>query len=592
VTQPDVAGDVRLDNRDELLRTLAVEPEARAGLTDLALAGRAYARWGRDCPNRLLGDFAFVVIDRSTGRAFGARDPLGVKPFYYRATERRLSFATRASGIGDVDEAPMALDEARVADACVPALECIDHVSTFFHGVYRLPPGHRLTFAAGRATIEPYWTPGDAPEIRFASDRDYVEAFRELFAAAVRSRLDTDSAAMLSGGVDSSTIAGFARELVAREQDRRLTTLSAVTDDPGCEETRHVRAFQALPALDPVSIRPADLASFRNDILEFATAMEEPFDDAMLLPLVIYAAARRRGFRGVLDGLDGDIVASQEPDVLDGMWRRGRWRVALRDGRAIADFYRDTYAPWSTTARVVFASAARGFAPAWLRAAALPFRQRRGVRAALADSIVGPELAARVGVESRLKALWSHRAGDTSSGPRARHARELTHPQLAAALERYHRVAASAGIEARHPFLDRRLVEFCLGIPWEQRLHRGWSKWIVRRAAEGLVPDEVRFRRGRWVRLGATFMAAALSESGTFVSSELAGDLDELAPYVDRPKVRDLYRRYAKGDPSAAEPVWRAAVLSRWLRNSRSRRYDGGARANGPAALPVAPLAG
>jgi asparagine synthase (glutamine-hydrolysing) len=159
-------------------------------------------------------------------------------------------------------------------------------------------------------------------------------------------------------------------------------------------------------------------------------------------------------------------------------------------------------------------------------------------------------------------------------------------------LERYHRVAASQGIEARHPFFDKRVVEFCLGLPQAQKVADGWSKLIVRRGTAGLLPDDVRWRRGRWVRLGGRFLAAVIAESGEFLASELSGDMAALAPYLDLAKVRALYDRHRRGDLDAAERIWTAAVLSSWLRKTGSRLYDVCARANGQAALPCLPRAG
>ena len=140
---PTVTGEARLDNRGELIRALDLDPDHgdRTSITDLALILRAYQRWGDACASRLLGDFAFVVHDDRTGRVFGARDHLGVKPFYYRASAGRLAFATRASAIAEVDGLPLELDEARVADVCVCALECADRTSTFYVGVLRLLRG-------------------------------------------------------------------------------------------------------------------------------------------------------------------------------------------------------------------------------------------------------------------------------------------------------------------------------------------------------------------------------------------------------------------------------------------------------------------
>ena len=584
-----MAGAVRLDNRDELLRALDVHPEDRARVTDLAVALYAYERWGDDCPLRLLGDFAFLVTDELTGRAFGARDPMGVKPFYYRASARGLAFATRASSLPDVDGLPLALDDARVADVCVPALECLDLRSTLYRDVWRLPPGHTVRFAAGSASIARYWTPRADHEIHRAGDAQYVEEFREIFADAVRCRLSGPAASMLSGGLDSSTIVGFAAAGLAREERGPLTTLSAMTDETGCEESVHIRAMLGQPGLDPVVIRPEDVGAYRGRIETFASSIEDPFDGAMVLPLLMYAAARERGVNAVLDGLDGDVVASHEPDILDDLMGGGSFRVAVREARGFAHFYRGTYSPWSKATRLLAVSAGRAFAPGFVRAASRPLRLRLAVRSTLSESILSRECGRRVDVDGRLRQLWSLRGPQSARDARERQARELVHPQLAAALERYHRVAASQGIEARHPLFDRRVVEFCLALPWDQKVRDGWSKRILRLAGKGLVPDPVRWRRGRWVRLGAKFLAAAIAASRGFLDAELAGGLDELAPYVDVPKVRGMYRRYLRGDGGAGETVWTAAILSSWLRKTRSRRYDGAARANGPAALTVHP---
>jgi len=587
-----ITGEVRLDNRNELLRALDLGPGQREDLTDLALILRAYERWGGACAERLLGDFAFAIHDKRTGRAFGARDHLGVKPFYYRASERGLAFATRASAIGELDGLPLDLDERRVADVCVPELECVDLTSTFYLGVYRLPPGHRLTYEAGRASVAPYWKPDPSHELRLGSDAEYVEAFREVFTEAVRCRLTGKTASMLSGGLDSSAIVGFARAIREREQGPPLTTLSGVTDDPGCEESRHIRAVLGLPGLDPVTIRPSEVENYREDLESFFARMEEPFDAAMMIPLLSYSAARRRGFHAVLDGVEGDTVATLEPDILAGFLRAGDWSTAYREARGFARFYSGTYAPWSSATRLLVTNACRAFAPKLVRTAWHPFRRGREVRTALAEAFISRDCAARTDVAGRLRRLFALRDRYPALSARERRARELVHPQLSAALERYHRVAASQGIEARHPFLDKRVVEFGLALPWDQKVRDGWSKWIVREGTAGLLPDKVRWRRNRWVHVGWKFQRPFIAASAPFLAQELSGEMSELAPHADLTKLRALNDRYRRGDLDGADTLWTAAVLSAWLRRTRRNRYDEVGLTNGPPASPVVPLAG
>jgi asparagine synthase (glutamine-hydrolysing) len=302
--------------------------------------------------------------------------------------------------------------------------------------------------------------------------------------------------------------------------------------------------------------------------------------------MLVYAAARRRGFGAVLDGVDGDLVASHEPDIIMRLFRTSAWSAAFREARGIARFYKGTYAPRASTTRLVLGSAVRAFAPGFVRSATLPLRQGRSIRSNIRESFINHEFAARADVPGRLRALWAHRSRQWPCTPRERQAQELGHPLIAAALERYHRVGASQGIEVRHPFFDKRLVEFCLSLPWNQKVRDGWSKRIVREAAAGYLPDGVRWRRGRWVHLGPRFLSKVAQGSDAFLSRELEGDMSVLAPYADLAKLRILHGRRLEGRIEDLQTLWTAAILSCWLRKTKSTRYDVASRANGPAASP------
>ena len=110
-----VAADARLDDRDSLCGALGVPSSERAGLADVDLVLRAWKRWGRACPDRLLGDYAFAVWDARRRRLFCARDPIGVRPFYYALAGERFVFASAVEAVLAVSGVSDALDEAVVA---------------------------------------------------------------------------------------------------------------------------------------------------------------------------------------------------------------------------------------------------------------------------------------------------------------------------------------------------------------------------------------------------------------------------------------------------------------------------------------------
>ena len=569
----EVAADARLDEREALARTLSVRA---SDASDAELIRLAYLKWGDGAPGHLLGDFAFVLWDGPGRRILAARDHLGVRPLHYHAAAARFVFSTHAAGLFPLG-VPRALDEGRIADALVPELEGIDATSTFFRGVRRLPPAHVLVLDRGRTSLTRYWRPDPARELRLESEAAYVEAFRATFRQAVACRLDDRAAAMLSGGLDSSAIVGMGRSLGP------LSTISAVSpEDAACEESAHVRAVLALGGLAPVLVRPRDAAAFAEDVDRFLASWAEPFDSAMILPVLVYAAAARAGARAVLDGVDGDAVASLEPDHVDALLRRGRFLRAARQVRDLAAFYR-------VPQRWAFAAGLRrAFVPMSIQRAVRRVRRPARRAASLEGSLIHPDLALSARVHERLDALEALRPAGRTLDPRARQAAELVHPYLGAALERYARAAASQGVEARHPFLDRRVVELCLALPWDQKVRDGWSKWIVRRAMEGLLPDTVRWRRGRWVRLGPAFLQDAIASRLASMDTRSADTVSALAPYVNLRAWRDLLARFdAQRDPIDGALVWQTFLLSRWLRTNTVSVYD--ARAHRVGAVPPSP---
>src|SRR3989441_814506 len=225
---PPPTADARIDNREELCSLLC----APSTVTDADLILQAYARWGERCPEHLLGDFAFALWDARRGLLFCARDHFGVKPFYYHHRPGRLfAFASEIKGLLVLSDVPRRLNETRVADYLVPLLE--DKEITFYEEIVRLPPAHRMVVTREGVRIDQYWTLDPEREIRMKSDAEYAAAFREIFTEAVRCRLRSafPVGSMLSGGLDSSSIACVPRELLAEDGGGKLHTLSAGFDD-------------------------------------------------------------------------------------------------------------------------------------------------------------------------------------------------------------------------------------------------------------------------------------------------------------------------------------------------------------------------
>ena len=120
------------------------------------------------------------------------------------------------------------------------------------------------------------------------------------------------------------------------------------------------------------------------------------------------------------------------------------------------------------------------------------------------------------------------------------------------------KAGAAFGIENRHPFWDRRLVEFCLALPPEQKLHQSWPRWILRRAMTGILPDEIQWRVGK-SNLSANFRRSLLEFERERLEEMFANDLEVIEAYVDAPTLQEAYQR---GD---ANMIWPAVILALWL---------------------------
>jgi hypothetical protein len=215
-----VTAAARLDNRDELLKTLDVPGPDRPTTADGALVALAYERWGAATPERLRGDWSYAAWHPSDRRLVLARDHYGLTALYWYRRGSTLAFASSVKGLLALPEVPHRLDELRFAQALVLCVG--DGQPSMYEDVQRLPTARTLTFDHGGVRVREYWSLHDLPETRLGSDDEYVERLLDVLGHAVRARLRACGpvATTLSAGLDSAAVTAVA----ARELgDRPLT---------------------------------------------------------------------------------------------------------------------------------------------------------------------------------------------------------------------------------------------------------------------------------------------------------------------------------------------------------------------------------
>lgn len=492
--QPLVApgGDVclvwngRVDNREELLAEIVAKGASPVDRTDPGLALAAYLLWGSDCVQHIVGDFALVIWDGRQRRLWCARDYVGVRPFYYFWDGKTFLFGSEIRALLAHPLVSLKINEGMVGEYLANAITSRDE--TLYADIRRLPSGSTLTIdGPGRLRVASWWNP-ELSLIRYRTDEEYAEHFRELFDQSVRAqiRCNTPWGIELSGGLDSSSIAVSARAVLDEigEKGAPILTFSVADPDKPWDESEDIAAIVEKAGLTAEILKPlkVDIDFFRQRAGFWHDHPGGPNGEPITLPM--YEAAKGRGARVLLTGIGGDELLDGRPecfaDLAAGMIRPGAARELLHRARADWKAYSD-YRHWSIfLARRLLSLSAPD---------SLLFHKRKlglardGIfsrdflkRTHLAERVFGPEHKSR------------HFAARTQRGMLGL----ITSGFEAHVLEANERETVLAGIDLRFPFFHRRFVEFCLRLPEEQRQRGSIWKRVLRNAMDRRLPERLR----------------------------------------------------------------------------------------------------
>lgn len=217
--QVRIVADARVDGRRELVGKLrASGREVSLVLPDVELILHAYHIWGMDCLAHLIGDFAFAIWDPPRHRLFCARDQFGVVPFFYARLANTFIVSNTLNCIRMHPDYAKELNDQALADSILFTGNR-EFDTTFFKGIYKLPPAHSLILEDGTVHTQRYWNlPERGEYIRYKQPEEYVENFGVLFRQAVSDRLRTDRLATeLTGGMDTTSIAVTAHKQLSEQ---------------------------------------------------------------------------------------------------------------------------------------------------------------------------------------------------------------------------------------------------------------------------------------------------------------------------------------------------------------------------------------
>jgi asparagine synthase (glutamine-hydrolysing) len=557
----DAAGEVWITFNGEIYNFLELRAELAAvghafhTGTDTEVLLAAWREWGEAAFTRCNGMFALVLYDHRTRRLCAVRDRFGVKPLYFWRTPTG-GFAL-ASEIKQFTAHPgwvARLNGQRTYDFLHWGV--LDHTrETLFAGVHQLAGGELLAaeLAALPASSPRRWY--DLQPAAFHGDlAEAAECFRGLFDDSVRLRLraDVPVGSCLSGGLDSSAIVCTIRaQLGDHAAATAQKTVSAFSEVARFDERQHVEAVLAATGVASVAVIP-DPEELFTRLDEITWQQDEPFGSASIwAQWCVFRAARGAGLTVMLDGQGADEALGGYhgyfgPRLAD-LWMQGRFQALAAESGALRRIH--GVGCWAQ-ARMLANELLPARVGDWVRRFTAPESDGRHAIA-----------LARLGAVPGLPAACVRRGGDPF--------RSLCHGQLVASslpklLHWEDRNSMAHGIEARVPFLDYRLVEFCLGLPTDFKLCTGETKRVLREGLRGRLPDPVRRRTDKlgfataeeeWMRGPHRAAFARLAEEAMAAGGNLF-----------LPGARREIQQILAGERAFSFRLWRLISFGRWLR--------------------------
>jgi len=474
-------------NHAALRQELEREGHVYRTRSDTETIVHAYEQWGDDCVERLRGMFAFAIWDAPRRRLLLARDRLGVKPLYWTRQGERLIFGSEIKSILE-----SGLVAAETNEAGLPELlgtRSLAGTETLFRGIFKLLPGHVLTFEDGEVACRQYW---DVPAERdpHAPERDRsedVRRFRELLEESIRLRLmsDVPLGVFLSGGIDSSAIA----VLMARMIGRPLQTFSVAFKARAFNELEYARLVAGTIGADAHEI-VIDDRDFFGALPRLVWHEDEPIAHPSSVPLFFVSKLARDHVKVVLTGEGSD-------ELLAGYGRYPRallnWRAGSVYARAVPKALR---ARLAASIERVPGKVGRYARRSFLGVDHLPdltfFDTFAGINVSRQRTLLSPRLAAIADHDQPYAASMAYfnAAGEHSDIlDRVLYADMKTY--LVELLMKQDQMSMAASIESRVPFLDHHLVEFAAGLPADRKLSGFSTKRILRDAVRDVLPRQI-----------------------------------------------------------------------------------------------------
>lgn len=527
--------------------------------TEVLLA--AWAHWGVECLPRLVGMFAFAILDKTHATLTCVRDAFGIKPFFYSSANGLFVFASELPALLELLPTKAGLSWQRSYDYLVHG-DYDSNTDTFYEGVHHLGPGHwmQINIRTGALTAPQHWWSPSTQERKDWKFSDAVGQVREQFLENIRMHLRSDVplGAALSGGIDSSAVVCAIRHV---EPELPIHTFSFIAEGSDFNEEHWVdrvnKHVKAIP--HKVRVSPQELL---RDLDAMILSQGEPFGSTSIYAQYrVYQLARENGITVTLDGQGAD-------EMLAGYigYPGQRLRSLLETGRVT-----DAWAFWNNWAKWPGRSKLMGakYLASELTDGSLYETLRKIDGKPTVPDWIRPDILIEKGVR-----LYKPRLRPEIKAKGRRVIDELglslTKRGIISLLRHGDRNSMAFSIESRVPFLTPDMVNLLLSMPEDYLISQnGRTKHIFREAMHGIVPDDILNRKDK---IGfETPEKELISGMASTIHQWLQDDLK--LPFINQEKILNEYEATINGSKNNFRQIWRWANFARWQKLMEAENF-------------------
>lgn len=472
--------DARIDNRDELDKELVLpkRPIHEVGDSEFILA--AYQKWGEECPKYLLGDFAFAIWDGKKEQLFCARDHIGIKSLYYYIDDERVIVSNEIKVILSHNKVSSLLNEDAVAHYLHYSL-LSDLDMTFYQDIYKLNFASNMTIMKDKVLKDIYWKAEESPKIFYKSMNEYIDRARELLedAVNVRVRSSYQVSSHISGGLDSSSIAVLASRKLKNMGNNLIgfnwiPVLNNSTDKDYYEWGNSKK----IARLENIEHQAIDLTE--DDILKLykSTDITNGNTIAFWYEQLIQKYANRRDIRVILSGTGGDeFLSNSGYSCIAGFFWKGEFKNTYKSFNAKGLKSKHTFLGFL---KHIYLYVLKPSIPDWLYCK----YNKSYCEFNNLSNYITPYM------KKLIKNLSANNRLLMNISVRNRMLNSLYDGLNQTRIESWNVAAIPNKIEYRYPLLDKRIIEFSLGIP-EELFCQSENRYLFRKTIGGLLPEEI-----------------------------------------------------------------------------------------------------